>query len=197
MGPGLGAGAGGRAAARIEAICAGESWILDTAYNHWIDVPLGLQLIVALDLPRAVSLARLVRRTVARVVDGRPVCNGNHESLRQVFSRESIILWHFRAFKSKRARIDEWEAAGRPSSASGRLAPSRNGSAPYGDDPVGARVEHLHRAVRVADDDARRRRRSEAEVRARVLRREVARAGLDLARLRAAARVERSHLGAG
>jgi adenylate kinase family enzyme len=100
---------------RIEAICAGERWILDTAYSTWVDVPLPrVQLIVAFDLPRVVSLARLVRRTVTRVVDGRPVCNGNRESLRQVFSRESIILWHFRAFKSKRARIDEWETAGLP-----------------------------------------------------------------------------------
>jgi adenylate kinase family enzyme len=100
---------------RIEAICAGESWILDTAYSSWIDVPLArVQLIVAFDLPRAVSLSRLVRRTIARVLDGRPICNGNRETLRRVFERDSIILWHFRAFASKRARIDEWEAEGRP-----------------------------------------------------------------------------------
>jgi adenylate kinase family enzyme len=96
---------------RIEAICAGESWILDTAYSTWIDVPLArVQLIVALDLPRAVSLTRLLRRTIARVVDRRPVCNGNRETLRQVFSQDSIILWHFRAFTSERRRIDAWEA---------------------------------------------------------------------------------------
>lgn len=96
---------------RIQAICAGERWILDTAYSSWIDVPLArVQLIVAFDLPRVVSLTRLVRRTIARVVDGRPVCNGNRESVRQAFSRDSIILWHFRAFASKRAQIDAWEA---------------------------------------------------------------------------------------
>jgi adenylate kinase family enzyme len=100
---------------RIEAICAGESWILDTAYSKWIDVPLArVQLIVALDLPRAVSLTRLVRRTIGRVVDGRPVCNGNRETLRTVFARDSILLWHFRAFASKRRRIEAWEAEGLP-----------------------------------------------------------------------------------
>lgn len=100
---------------RIAAICAGERWILDTAYSSWIDVPLArVQLIVALDLPRIVSLARLVRRTIGRVVDGRPVCNGNRETWRTVLSRDSIILWHFRAFASKRRRIDAWEAAGLP-----------------------------------------------------------------------------------
>ena len=100
---------------RIEAICAGERWILDTAYSSWIDVPLArVQLIVALDLPRAVSFARLLRRTVARVVDGRAICNGNRETLRTVLARDSILLWHFRAFASKRRRIDAWEKAGLP-----------------------------------------------------------------------------------
>lgn len=100
---------------RIEAICAGERWILDTAYSSWVDVVLArAELIVALDLPRIVSLARLVRRTVARVLDGRPVCNGNRETWRSVFSRDSILLWHFRAFPSKRAQIDAWERDGLP-----------------------------------------------------------------------------------
>jgi adenylate kinase family enzyme len=100
---------------RIEAICAGERWILDTAYSSWIDVPLArVELIVALDLPRIVSFARLVRRTVARIVDGREICNGNRETLRTALARDSILLWHFRAFGSKRARIDAWEAAGLP-----------------------------------------------------------------------------------
>ena len=96
---------------RIAAICAGEEWILDTAYGRWVDIPLArAELVVALDFPRHVSLLRLLRRTAARVLDGRLVCNGNRETLRTVFSRESIVLWHFRSFKSKRRRIREWEA---------------------------------------------------------------------------------------
>jgi adenylate kinase family enzyme len=96
---------------RIEAICASGQWILDTAYGKWLDVPLArADLIVALDFPRWLSLARLIRRTVARVLDGRAVCNGNRESLRHVFSPDSIILWHFRSFRRKRSRIRSWEA---------------------------------------------------------------------------------------
>lgn len=52
---------------RIEAICMGEQWVLDTAYGKWLDVPLArVELIVALDFPRWLSLLRLIRRTVAR-----------------------------------------------------------------------------------------------------------------------------------
>jgi adenylate kinase family enzyme len=96
---------------RIEAICAGERWILDTAYGTWLDVPLGrAELIVALDLPRRVSLSRLVGRTLMRAIDGKPICNGNRETFRQMLSRNSIIAWHFRSFARKRARMRAWEA---------------------------------------------------------------------------------------
>jgi adenylate kinase family enzyme len=96
---------------RIEAICAGERWVLDTAYGMWLDVPLArAELIVALDYPRWRSLARLIRRSIARAIDGHPICNGNRESFRHMFSRDSIILWHFRSFSRKRSRIRTWEA---------------------------------------------------------------------------------------
>lgn len=96
---------------RIAAICAGDRWILDTAYGTWRHIPLArAETIVALDYPRWLSLGRLVRRTVRRAVDHKPICNGNTESFRQAFSRDSIIVWHFRSFARKRARIREWAA---------------------------------------------------------------------------------------
>jgi adenylate kinase family enzyme len=96
---------------RIAAICAGERWVLDTAYGRWLDIPLArVEMIVALDFPRWLSLFRLIRRSVARAVDGKPICNGNRESFRNIFSRRSIIGWHFKSFSRKRQRIREWEA---------------------------------------------------------------------------------------
>jgi adenylate kinase family enzyme len=96
---------------RIEAICASERWVLDTAYGKWLDIPLArAELIVALDFPRWLSLFRLVRRTLVRALNRRPICNGNRESVRTIFSRDSIILWHFRSFSRKRRRMRGWEA---------------------------------------------------------------------------------------
>jgi adenylate kinase family enzyme len=96
---------------RIEEICAGERWILDTAYEAWREVVLPrTQLIVALDYPRWVSLGWLLWRTALRVVDHRKICNGNTESVRQALSRNSIIVWHFQSFARKRARIRGWAA---------------------------------------------------------------------------------------
>ncbi|HET7568043.1 MAG TPA: hypothetical protein VFJ91_08645 [Gaiellaceae bacterium] len=96
---------------RFEEICAGECWLLDTAYSAWRDVALArAELVVALDYPRWLSLGRLLRRTLARVLDGRPVCNGNRETWRTALARDSILWWHFRSFTRKRRLIRGWEA---------------------------------------------------------------------------------------
>jgi adenylate kinase family enzyme len=95
--------------ARFEEICARDEWVLDTAYKTWLDVPLArTQLLVALDYPRLVSLGRLLRRTAMRIVDRRPICNGNYETLRQALSSDSIVAWHFRSFSRKRRQMRAW-----------------------------------------------------------------------------------------
>ena len=96
---------------RFTEVCSADSWILDSAYGTWVDVPLGrADLVVGLDYGRWLTLGRLLRRTVARTVDKREVCNGNVESWRQTLSRDSILLWHFRSFRRKHDRLVEWEA---------------------------------------------------------------------------------------
>ena len=68
------------------------------------------ELVVALDLPRWLSLARLLRRTATRALTREPVCGDNVESVRNVFSRDSILAWHVRSFAAKRSQMLAWEA---------------------------------------------------------------------------------------
>ena len=95
---------------RIAAVCAEPEWILDAAYGSWLEIPLSrAQVVVALDYPRWLSLQRVVRRTLRRLVWQTPVCNGNRETLQRVLSRrDSIIAWHFTSFAGKRGRIRAW-----------------------------------------------------------------------------------------
>jgi adenylate kinase family enzyme len=94
---------------RGAAICAQDAWVMDTAYASWRDLALDrAQVLVALDYPRWRSLSRLLRRTVVRVVDKKPICNGNIETWRQTFSADSIIKWHFTSFAHKREQIRGW-----------------------------------------------------------------------------------------
>lgn len=97
----------------FDRITATDAWVLDTAYSTWLDLALERsELVVGLDFPRWLSLGRLLRRTVGRIVDRRTICNGNVETLRGLLSRDSIIAWHFRSFTRKRTRMRAWAAAG-------------------------------------------------------------------------------------
>jgi adenylate kinase family enzyme len=93
----------------IERICGQDCWVIDHGYGSWIDIPLArVNLIIGLDYPRLLSLSRLIRRSITNLASGRPICNGNTESLRHLFQQESIVLWHFRSFARKRARMRGW-----------------------------------------------------------------------------------------
>lgn len=94
---------------RLQRICAGDSWILDSAYSQWRDlVEDRVELIICLDLPRWISWSRLLRRTVRRGITREPVCNGNTETLRKSLAGDSILWWHFKSFANKRARMRSW-----------------------------------------------------------------------------------------
>ncbi|MEU5846802.1 adenylate kinase [Saccharopolyspora shandongensis] len=96
---------------KIHDICTQQQWILDSAYGQWLDIPLArADLIVALDYPRWLSLSRLLRRSIARVINRTTVCNGNRETIRTLLAHDSILRWHFRSFRTKRARIRQWAA---------------------------------------------------------------------------------------
>jgi len=96
----------------FDQLTRGDAWILDHAYSTWRDlVRERADLVVALDYPRLTSLWRLLRRTASRILDGQEICNGNRESLRSVFARDSIVAWHFGSFARKRRQMRGWAAA--------------------------------------------------------------------------------------
>lgn len=96
----------------IGEIVAGERWLLDSSYGAWLDLVLPrAQLVIGLDYPRWLSLTRLLRRTVTRAITKEEMCNGNVETWRKVFARDSIIVWHFRSFARKRSRMRAWATA--------------------------------------------------------------------------------------
>ncbi|MGO4227985.1 adenylate kinase [Arthrobacter sp. YAF34] len=93
------------------AIAARDRWVLDSAYGGWRDLILArAELVVALDYPRWLSLSRLVRRTVRRIVAGQVVCNGNRETVARVLAKDSVIRWHFQSFARKRRVIRDMQA---------------------------------------------------------------------------------------
>ena len=101
-----------RQRALFSEVASADRWVLDTAYGAWLDLVVPrAQLIVALDYPRWFSLQRLVRRTLVRSIDKKPICNGNTQSWRGLYAQDSIVRWHFDSFARKRERMRTWAAA--------------------------------------------------------------------------------------
>ena len=55
-----------------------------------------------LDYPPPLVFWRLLRRSVLRAIDKNPICNGNIESWKQFFSKDSIMLWFFKSYRKRR-----------------------------------------------------------------------------------------------
>lgn len=93
-------------------IVAQDRWVLDSAYGVWRDLVVPrAELIVGLDYPRWLSLLRLTRRSLRRVIAREEVCNGNRETFGRLVAPDSIIVWHFRSFSRKRRVMRELEKA--------------------------------------------------------------------------------------
>ncbi|MFJ5699914.1 hypothetical protein [Arthrobacter sp. NPDC093139] len=45
-----------------------------------------------------------------RALTGQTVCNGNTESLARLFTKASIIRWHFQSFRRKQRAIEDMQA---------------------------------------------------------------------------------------
>lgn len=80
---------------------AEDRWVIDGNYTHLRDIiwPRATAL-VWLNYPFHVVWIRAMRRTARRVVTGEAVCNGNRETIRQVFfSRNSILRWVWSSYR--------------------------------------------------------------------------------------------------
>ena len=95
--------------ARVETALAAapDGWVVDGNYESKLgDLVLArADTVVWLDLPLPLVVARITRRTLARLVRRTELWNGNRETLRGTFSRESIVLWAVTAHRAKRRTL--------------------------------------------------------------------------------------------
>ena len=85
--------------ARVEAVTATESWVIDGNYRPVVvDGPVWQRAdtIVWLDLPRRTVMVQVTRRTLRRIIHREQLWNANREPLRNLYSWDpdkSIIRW--------------------------------------------------------------------------------------------------------
>ncbi|MBD2607892.1 adenylate kinase [Scytonema hofmannii FACHB-248] len=88
---------------RVSQALSGNTWVVDGNYSMVRDIVWGrADTIVWLDYSLSVVISRLVWRTFQRVVKKQEVCNGNRETWKTTFSRDSIILWALQTYYKNR-----------------------------------------------------------------------------------------------
>lgn len=65
---------------------------------------------IYLDYSPRVTLRRLTRRTISRMITKDTCCNGNKESLRSAFGSDSLFRWWFRTFRDRHEHALEMES---------------------------------------------------------------------------------------
>ncbi len=94
---------------RVAQALQGEAWVVDGNYSKVRDIVWSrADMIIWLDYPFRVILARLIRRTLRRLITREELWNGNRERWReQFFSRESLFLWMLRTYRRRRREYPE------------------------------------------------------------------------------------------
>ena len=89
---------------RVREAVGAESWVVDGNYSKSArDLVWGrADTIVWLDFSFTVTIGRLLRRTIYRLVTGEECCNGNRERLGLALSKDSVILWALQSYKRHR-----------------------------------------------------------------------------------------------
>jgi adenylate kinase family enzyme len=80
--------------AHVATAVAEDGWVIDGNYAVAQDVLWPrVDTVIWLDYELGLVLGRALRRTARRLLRGEPCCNGNRETLRIIFGRDSIVLW--------------------------------------------------------------------------------------------------------
>lgn len=89
----------------IAPIVARDCWVIDGMYHQKLGtmVPEAADTILWIDLPLGLTIGRLVRRTMVRLIRNEELWNGNRESLKDAFGgRESLVGWALRTHRRYR-----------------------------------------------------------------------------------------------
>lgn len=97
--------------ARVGAVTATESWVIDGNYRPVVvagPVWQRADTIVWLDLPRRTVMVQVTRRTLCRVIRREELWNGNREPLRNLYAwdpNKSVIRWAWTQHAKYRERF--------------------------------------------------------------------------------------------
>jgi len=94
---------------RLDQALVGDRWVIDGNYSRVRDlVWIRADTVVWLIYPFWLVFSRIVRRTLWRGLTQQELWNGNRESLRNAFSKDSMIIWVLKTYEKKRQQYPIW-----------------------------------------------------------------------------------------
>lgn len=78
-------------------------WVAAGNYTAIRDIVWGkADTLIWLDYSLPRTFAQLARRSLTRIIDKQPICNGNTETLGKTFSDDGILYWMLRTYRTQR-----------------------------------------------------------------------------------------------
>ena len=93
---------------KLSAALSGSSWVLDGNYSRTLDIKWErVEAVIWLDFSFPRTVAQAVKRAVSRIVSQEDLWpgTGNRESLKTLFSRDSIVLWTIQSYSRRKKKI--------------------------------------------------------------------------------------------
>jgi len=87
-----------------------DEWIVTGSYQTLLKDTVWKEAstIIWLDYPLNLIIRRFFIRSWRRVFLKEQCCGENHETLRQIFSKESLFLWIFKTYWHRKRRMNNW-----------------------------------------------------------------------------------------
>ena len=93
---------------KVQKILSNENWVIDGNYSKLNKVTkITPDYIIWLDYPFHTIIWRCMKRSFHRIVKQEIVCNGNKETLRAVFSTDSLFLWIIKTYWKRKKDLTD------------------------------------------------------------------------------------------
>ena len=96
---------------RLTDALKGGSWVLDGNYSRTLAIKWKeVDIVIWLDYSFIRTVFQAIQRAISRIISQEELWpgTGNRETIRKLFSRDSIVLWTISTYAMKRKRISEY-----------------------------------------------------------------------------------------
>jgi len=100
---------------RLSNALAGNNWVLDGNYSRTLDIKWKrVQVVIWLDFSFPRTVYQAVKRALSRLISQQELWpeTGNRESLKMLFSRDSIVLYTIQTYARRKKKIQGYISSG-------------------------------------------------------------------------------------